>query len=107
RRQLFAVCSPRFQTRPDVSPFGGAVLDQKHPIFPQIQRWLLIQRALGFLLLEDGRKPERTALTRLALSADLAAHNFHQLFRDREAQAGAPVIPRARIVHLYETLEQA
>jgi hypothetical protein len=55
---------------------------------------------------ELGGEPERRALARLALHADLAVHHDHELLGDRQAQAGAAVAARGRAVGLREGLEQ-
>ena len=51
---------------------------------------------------ELGREAERAAPARLALHADLPAHQRHQPGGDRQAQPGAAVLPRRRAVRLLE-----
>src|SRR5690606_40739516 len=55
----------------------------------------------------DGREVERerAALARRALEVDLAAEEAGDLAGDREAEAGAAVVPRHRAVGLLEGLE--
>ena len=43
---------------------------------------------------------------RLGAQADLSAHHFNQLFRDREPEAGAAILSRRRAVSLGKRLEQ-
>ena len=51
------------------------------------------------------REPEGAALPGGAVHADLAAHQGHELFGDRESEPGAAVAPRGRTVGLSEGLE--
>ena len=67
-----------------------------------IERLVLRAR---FLLLEAGGEPERGAGAERGFDVDLAAHHFHQLLADREAQAGAAVLARGRAVGLRELVE--
>ncbi len=58
-------------------------------------------------LVEADGEPEDRATRGRVVDADGAAHQFHQLLRDRQAEAGAAVAARGRIVGLREGLEQA
>ena len=60
----------------------------------------------GVLLREAGGEPERRAGARLALDADLAAHELDEAPADGQAEAGAAVPPRGGGVGLRERLEQ-
>ncbi len=55
---------------------------------------------------ERHREEEARAAARLALDADLAAHQVDELLRDREAEAGAAEAARGRAVGLRERLEE-
>ena len=50
-------------------------------------------------------KPEGTALTLLTLHPDRTAHHFSQLFRNRQAQAGATILAGSGGVCLRESSE--
>ena len=50
-------------------------------------------------------EPEVAARAKDAANAHLATHEFRQLFRDRQAQAGAAKLARGRAVGLREALE--
>src|SRR4029079_16115217 len=52
------------------------------------------------------REAEAAADAGLALDAEVAAHQPHQLARDREAEAAAAIAPRGRAVGLAEALEE-
>ena len=52
-------------------------------------------------------EPECGAFAMAAADADRAAHQFHELFGDRQPQAGAAVLPGGRTIGLAEFLETA
>src|SRR5262249_49562399 len=51
------------------------------------------------------REPETRATPELALDADVAAHDGHQLFYDRQAESGAATRARHRRIDLVEGFE--
>ena len=55
--------------------------------------------------LQQRREVERAAVSLLALDPDAAAHQLDQALRDRQAEAGAAVLPGRRAVGLGELLE--
>jgi hypothetical protein len=54
-----------------------------------------------------GSVNQKVEPAQLAGHADLAAHQLHQLFGDRQPQPGSAELPRGRPVHLAELLKQA
>ena len=57
--------------------------------------------------LQTRREPEDAAGTGQSIDADLAAHQFGQAARDGEAETGAAVLARRRVVRLFEGVEEA
>jgi len=55
---------------------------------------------------EGQDEPEGAALALLAVHPDLAAHQFHELLADGEAEAGPSESPRRRRIGLAEPLEE-
>ena len=56
---------------------------------------------------ETHGQPEGAAFARLAAGAGRTAHQFGDALGDGEAEAGASVLARCRIVGLFKALEQA
>jgi hypothetical protein len=50
-------------------------------------------------------EPEYAALVDNARHADIAAHQLHELLRDRRTQACAAILPRRGLIRLDESLE--
>ena len=61
---------------------------------------------VGGLFGKRNTEPEGGAFAVLRLDANPAVHQFHQLFTDGQAQAGAPVLAAGRRVRLGERLKQ-
>ena len=82
----------------------GVLVDDEDARPGQTLRRLIGGR--GRLLAEVSGKPERRTAAGLALHPDIAAHQFDQLRRDRESQAGATVLARSCVSRLGERLKQ-
>ena len=96
------------QARNDLA-VGRVVVDREDTYagdVDELARVLLCREHHGVLSCEPGREPEDRPDARLALHADLAAHQLHQAAADGEAEARAAVLPRRRGVGLRERIEQ-
>ena len=63
------------------------------------------RRVVG-LLFQLHRKPESGAFARFAFYADLTLHEDHQLFGNRQSQAGAAIFARGRTIGLAKRLKK-
>ena len=66
----------------------------------------LRRHGIAGLLFQLHRKPESEAFARFAFHADFALHSGHQLFGDRQAQAGAAVFTRGGTIGLAKRLKE-
>ncbi len=85
---------------------GLVVVDHQHAAAVQLDAGAhdeLVGRADA----QARREPERAALPVHAVHADVAAHGLCQVLADRQAEAGAAVLARGRLVCLLEAREQA
>jgi hypothetical protein len=60
----------------------------------------------GHAILKARREPEGRALAKFTLDADFAAHQFDEVMRNRESQAGSSIMPRGGGISLREGLKQ-
>ena len=90
------------------APIGRIVLDNQNALAGQPRRRLHEGRRGGHRTAAaevDGERELRTGAAPAA-HGDRAAHQFHQLLADRQAQAGAAVAPRGDDVALFEDPEK-
>jgi hypothetical protein len=84
----------------------GAVVDHQDAQPGRRLRGVQCRPELGAPDAEHGGEVELGACAGAARHADLAAHQCHELLRDRQAKARAAMAPRARCVDLAERPEQ-
>lgn len=85
---------------------GGIVIDDEGVMMEEGRQLGGRLGSLGGIDLEADGKPESGALTGLGLEADVAAHEFGELFGDGEAEAGAAELSGSGIVGLSEVIEE-
>ena len=85
----------------------GIVIDDEHADVLQVSpRPFDDEGSPGRLFFHWQDEPEGRALAGLAFQSDLAAHQVHQLFGNRQTESRASIAPRQGTVRLGEGLKE-